>query len=223
MHSFLFYSSLFFLIFFQLVFKGVIFIHNIIISIKDFISKYKSYLTILIIIILSVFSIVYQNINSNSKIKYNEEEISLNSNEGKIAVYITGEVNNPGVYYVDNNSRIIDLLEECGGVTSNSDLSDINLAQKLEDSDKIDIPTKVDKYVQIDETEVSNNVDSDKININTASKDELMSLNGIGDTLAQNIIDYRNKNSFESIEDILNVNGIGQSKYEKIKEYICVE
>ena len=198
----------------------MIFIHNIIISIKDFISKYKSYLTILIIIILSVFSIVYQNINSNSKIKYNEEEISLNSNEGKIAVYITGEVNNPGVYYVDNNSRIIDLLEECGGVTSNSDLSDINLAQKLEDSDKIDIPTKIDKYVQMDETEVSNNVDSDKININTASKDELMSLNGIGDTLAQNIIDYRNKNSFESIEDILNVNGIGQSKYEKIKEYI---
>ena len=204
LHSFLFYSFSIFYYFF----KGVIFIHNIIISIKDFISKYKSYLTIVIIIILSVFSIVYQN---------------LNSNEGKIAVYITGEVNNPGVYYVDNNSRIIDLLEECGGVTSNSDLSEINLAQKLEDSDKIDIPTKVEKYVQIDEKEVCDDVDSDKININTASKDELMSLNGIGDTLAQNIIDYRNKNVFESIEDVLNVNGIGQSKYEKIKEYICVE
>ena len=219
LHSFLFYSFSIFYYFF----KGVIFIHNIIISIKDFISKYKSYLTIVIIIILSVFSIVYQNLNSNSKIKYNEEEISLNSNEGKIAVYITGEVNNPGVYYVDNNSRIIDLLEECGGVTSNSDLSEINLAQKLEDSDKIDIPTKVEKYVQIDEKEVCDDVDSDKININTASKDELMSLNGIGDTLAQNIIDYRKKNVFESIEDVLNVNGIGQSKYEKIKEYICVE
>lgn len=140
-------------------------------------------------------------------------------------MYITGEVNKPGVYYVENNSRIVDLLEVCGGTNSNADLSDINLAQKLEDSDKIDIPSKKSNNDSLEEDDSEDNgiLSSGKVNINTASKDELKSLNGIGDTLAQNIIDYRTKNPFDDIEDILNVNGIGESKYEKIKEYICVE
>lgn len=124
---------------------------------------------------------------------------------------------------MDKESRIVDLLEECGGTKTNADLSEINLAQKLEDSDKIDIPSKIDSYNEEENQLNEGNVGFGKVNINTATKEELKTLNGIGDTLAQNIIEYRNNNSFETIEDILNVNGIGDSKYEKIKEYICVE
>ncbi len=161
---------------------------------------------------------------SKSKITINNKKMEINSKDGKIAVYIAGEVLNPGVYYIEENSRIVDLLELCGGTTQLADISDINLAEKLEDSDKIEIPKRnsqidiINDEEEIEESDNSGNL----ININTASKDELKNLKGVGDTLAQNIIDYRKNNKFYSVEDILNVNGIGQSKYEQIKEYICV-
>ncbi len=204
--------------------KGKFFILNFFYSIKEFISKYKSYIIISTILILSITSLVIQNIESKSKITINNNEMEINSKDGKIAVYIAGEVLNPGVYYIEENSRIVDLLELCGGTTQLADISDINLAEKLEDSDKIEIPKKnsqIDSTNEDEEIEESDN-SGNLININTASKDELKTLKGVGDTLAQNIIDYRKNNKFYSIEDILNVNGIGQSKYEQIKEYICV-
>ena len=100
-------------------------------------------------------------------------------------------------------------------------MSEINLAEKLNDSDKIDIP-KIAIEEENEEDNIENNDDNDLININKASKDELKTLNGIGDTLADNIIEYRKNNKFNTIEDILEVNGIGESKFENIKEYICV-
>lgn len=203
--------------------KGEIFIHNLFNSIKSFCSKYKSYIIVVVIIFFSILSIIIENINSKSKIQINNQEISLNEKEGKIAVYITGEVLNPGVYYVDSGSRIVDILEECGGAKETADLEEINLAQLLEDSDKIDIPKKVEQSDEENEVEEESSSSQTKVNINTASKDELKTLKGIGDTLAQNIIDYRKESKFEEIEDILNVNGIGESKYEAIKEYICVD
>lgn len=149
--------------------------------------------------------------------------MKLKEREGKIAVYITGEVEKPGVYYMNAGTRIVDLIDECGGLKKDACLDDVNLAQILEDSDKIDIPKISSDIEEADTTESSSGTSSGKVNINTASKEELKSLNGIGDTLAQNIIDYRNTTKFESIEDIQNVNGIGESKYESIKDYICVE
>lgn len=174
---------------------------------------------------LSIGSLIFENIQSKSEITINGETTTLNSEEGKIAVYISGEVQNPGVYYIEETSRIVDLLEIAGGLTDNADISDINLAEKLEDSQKVDIPAKAIEEEQVEESDEETTAQSQSsglININTATKDELKTLNGIGDTLAQNIIDYRKNNEFESIEDILNVSGIGDSKYEKIKEYICV-
>lgn len=163
-----------------------------------------------------------QNIDDKSKITINDNEIQLQSREDKIAVYITGEVKNPGVYYIDENWRLDDLIKECGGLTEDADLSEINLAEKLNDSDKIDIPKIVlEESIETDNETTSE--DEGLININKASKEELKTLNGIGDTLADNIIEYREKNKFDTIEDILNVNGIGESKFENIKEYICVD
>ena len=99
-----------------------------------------------------------------------------------------------------------------------ADITELNLAEKLNDSDKIDVPKKI-----IEEKSEESDTDNNLININKATKEELKTLDGIGDTLADNIIEYRKNNKFESIEDILNVNGIGESKYNAIKEYICVK
>ncbi len=189
--------------------------------VKNFVSYYKTYILILVIIFASIISIIYTNINGKSRIVVNDNELEIDDRDNKIAVYITGEVVNPGVYYIDENLRLDDLVKECGGLTSQADLSEINLAEKLNDSDKIDIP-KIAIEEENEEDNIENNDDNDLININKASKDELKTLNGIGDTLADNIIEYRKNNKFNTIEDILEVNGIGESKFENIKEYICV-
>lgn len=187
-------------------------------NISFFLTQNKSNIIILLVIVFSIISIIIQNVNSKEAISVNDEELEKNKYEGKIAVYITGEVKNPGVYYVDEGSRLEALIEICGGLNEDADVSELNLAEKLNDADKIDVP-KIIVNAQEDEEE---NNDSGLININTASKEELKTLNGIGDTLADNIINYRKNSKFETIEDLLNVNGIGQSKYNAIKEYICV-
>lgn len=138
-------------------------------------------------------------------------------------MYITGEVLNPGVYYISEESRLNDLIEICGGFTQNADISELNLAERLSDSDKIEVPKIVSESENEYINEIEENVSNNLININTATKEQLKSLNGIGDTLADNIINYRKKNKFNTIEDLLNVNGIGESKFNTIKEYICVD
>lgn len=192
---------------------------KVITSVLEFVSKYKSYIIIVIILITSCISLILENNKNTNSFSINDNE--LVKKEGLIAIYITGEVNNPGVYYIEEGMRLNDIVELCGGFKDTADLSEINLAEKLNDSDKIFIPKIVsDNYEEINLEE--NNDDSEKVNINTANKTQLKELDGIGDTLADNIIKYRNNSKFKSIEDILNVDGIGQAKYEKIKEYICI-
>ena len=113
---------------------------------------------IVIVVLISAFSIVYQNYKDKSKLYINNNEIEVNKYENKIAVYITGEVNSPGVYYVDSEYRLNDLVNLCGGLTENADVTDINLAEKLNDSDKIDIPKKTKNVYEItDNDEIGDN------------------------------------------------------------------
>lgn len=199
----------------------MIFIRNFFIKTREFCIKYKSYLICLFIFVFSLISLIVQNKKDN--IRINGEELNT-SNNGKIAVYIAGEIENPGVYYIEPESRLTDLIEICGGFTTNADISDLNLAEVLQDTQKIEVPKLViNTYISPEDYTVDcvENIE-DKININNASLDELMSLSGIGETLAKNILEYRKKNEFNTIEDVLNVSGIGEAKFEKIKEYICV-
>lgn len=183
------------------------------------IKKYKGYIICLSIIIISAISIIFQDIDRKNTMKINNQEMS--SDESKIGVYVTGAVKNPGVYYLDKNSRVYQLLDICGGVLENADISKLNLALKLNDSDKIDVPTK--KEESLDEEEIEEvDESSDKVNINEADVEELKTLNGIGESTAKKIITYRKENRFETIEDIMNVPGIGESKFNNIKEDICV-
>lgn len=180
---------------------------------KSIIIKYKKYIITLVILILSIISILMQEKSRQESININSQEISRMDN--KIAVYITGAVKNPGVYYLDMGSRLSNLLDICGGVLENADIRKINLAKKLSDADKIDIPIMKEDNEEDEQTE------NDKININTASETELMTLTGIGKSTAQKIIEYRKVQEFTEIEDIMEVPGIGESKFNNIKDDIC--
>lgn len=187
-----------------------------------FILKYKIQIVFICIFIISGISIYIQDNERKASFSVNSSNIS--KNDDRIGVYISGEVKNTGVYYLKKDSRITDLINICGGLTEEADVSKINPAQKLNDSDKIIIPKKEENLntQSIEDTNESDINVQEKININTATKDELTSLNGIGESTANKIINYRNKNKFKEIEDIMNVPGIGEAKFNNIKDYICV-
>ncbi|AQM61145.1 helix-hairpin-helix domain-containing protein [Clostridium baratii] len=161
-----------------------------------------------------------------SKDKDGKEEIPLK--DKKIAVDIKGEVKKPGVYYVNDGSIILDLINEAGGTTNKANLDSINRAQKLKENECIVIPNvdDVNNDVMVSTKGLTNNSskkEDDKVNINTADVNELNKLNGVGPSKANAIIKYREENgSFKSIEDIKNVSGFGEATFEKIKDSISI-
>mgnify|MGYP001860954066 CR=1 FL=1 len=187
-------------------------------KIKNFIYKNKTYIICIVLLLLSIISVVIQSIDRKETLNVNKKEMI--NNDKKIAVYITGEVKSPGVYYVEEGARLDNLLDICGGVTNQADIEKLNLAQKLSDGEKITI-LKKEEDLSLEETE-SEILEEKKVNINEASKEELMSLDGIGEATANKIIEYRKENEFLIIEDIMNVSGIGEAKFDNIKDDICV-
>ena len=142
-------------------------------------------------------------------------------------VYISGEINKPGVYQIKDGDRLEDLINEAGGLTDKASEKTLNLAQRLDDQMKIYIPNidEENSLENIDPNQAANisvSSKSELININTASKEELMSLPNIGDKRADAIIEYRSANKFEKIEDIKNVTGIGDKFYEALKDLITI-
>ena len=139
-----------------------------------------------------------------------------------IYVHICGAVINPGVYQVPVGTGVYQALELAGGSSDDAYLSGINLADKLADGQKVYIPSEGENAEGILSTD-SGGVQSVMININTASEAELMTLPGIGQSRAKDIINYRVKNGlFESINDIMKVSGIKEAAFEKIKDLIKV-
>ena len=130
-----------------------------------------------------------------------------------ITVYVSGAVTTPGIYVLPENSRIEAAILAAGGFLPSAEKETLNLAARLFDGEQIDVPARGGESHAI----------GGKININTATLEELDSLPGIGLTTAQNILDYRQAfGAFASIEEIKNVTGVGPSTYEEIKDYITV-
>lgn len=175
-----------------------------------------------------------KNVNNVENNQENQNEIG--NNDEIIAIHITGQVKKPGILYLKLGSRIADAIQEAGGATKNADLDRVNLAYILSDGQKIYIPSKNEKEEEISYiisnsgenilVEEGNNKKegvNEKVNINTATQTELEELPGIGPSLAQRIIEYRETNgNFQSIEDLQNVKGIGDSKYGNIKDHVCI-
>ena len=156
--------------------------------------------------------------------------------EDIIVVHVSGAIKSPGVVKLKQGARIEDAIEKAGGLKDNADISNVNLAYVLEDGVKIIIPEKGDDGQTVDIVsssvgdEIILNFNSNeeekktKVNINKASQSDLESLSGVGPSLASKIIDYRNNNGkFSNIEDIKNVSGIGDNKFDAIKDYICIK
>ncbi|MCT4585038.1 MAG: helix-hairpin-helix domain-containing protein [Peptostreptococcaceae bacterium] len=160
---------------------------------------------------------------------YNIDEIIVESKEiNKIIIYISGEVKNPGVVEIEEDKRLKDAIEEVGGFLDEADTKNINLAMKLEDEGHYIIPkigelktdTKNEAIVNTIDKKANNKSKSNLININNASKQELIELPGIGEVTANKIIDFRSKNKFSNVNDLLMIDGIGEKKLEKIKAFI---
>lgn len=148
-------------------------------------------------------------------------------NKNQIVVEIKGAINNPNVYWLEEESIVEDLINKAGGLTGSADTTGVNRAEKLKNHQLVVIPDKnnienSNENVNILRTE-KDNLSSKLININTADEKELDSLPGVGPAKAEDIISYREENGgFQSIEDIKNVKGIGESSFEKLKDKITV-
>lgn len=213
----------------------------------NFNKKQKIILGILLAIVAGfICYYVYAKDENNSTLEV-EENLEVQEEETEeetysddvILVHVSGAVNNEGVVELKVNSRVSDAIEKAGGVKEDAYTDEINLAYKLEDGMKIHIPTKQEEQqtnttenIQVittdsgvvEKEEQKEETKQKKVNINTALQAELETLSGIGTSTANKIIAYRKeKGTFKKIEDIKNVSGIGEAKFEKIKDYITVK
>jgi len=171
-------------------------------------------------------------VTSNNNMKNNSnstknKEVTVPIKDKSIVVEIKGEVKKPDVYTLDENAIVKELIEAAGGLTENADLNNINRAKKLQNHELVYIANKngINKEGTTKNSELntsnSQETSNNMVNINTATIEQLKTLNGVGDSKAKSIIEYREQSGgFKSIEDIKNVNGIGEKMFEKIKEQI---
>ena len=210
----------------------------------------KNYYLACTFILLTIISIVYLSFSNNRSVSAHELNDDIQKecicdcnkdNDIEVLVDIKGAVKNPGVYKLNSNSIVNDVIEAAGGLLKNASTNDINLSKAIYNEmviyvstkDEIKnkqnatnnvIPSSSSNNANIDNGGVSNNcINNLKVNINTASLEDLMTLNGIGEAKALKILEYRNTNGlFKVIEDIKNVSGIGDAFYDKIKDYITI-
>ena len=133
-----------------------------------------------------------------------------------VVVYVDGAVITPGVYTLSQETpRICDAVDAAGGPSDTADISELNLAKPIKDGDKIHVPEEGEPS--------SKNSEQSLVNINVATEEELTKLPGVGKSMAQAIVKDRDKNGpFIKAEDLMRVSGIGEKKFERMKDYVCV-
>lgn len=145
-----------------------------------------------------------------------------------LVVYVTGEVKSAGVYHLAPGSRVQDVIEASGGLLPDADLQQINLAAQLVDGQKIDVP-KIGQSIAQASKSVDKNISSDtgstlRISLNKATQKELESLPGIGEEKAKSIISARELNGmFQTVDELLNIDGITPKLLEQIRSYLYIE
>lgn len=213
--------------------------NNIIDNIKYFDYKKIIFPTTIIILYVILFLYFEDKINNieipiQEPIYIEKEEPIIEETPKDIYIDIKGAIKKPGVYKLQENSRIIDAINIAGGLLKTANTSYTNLSKILNDSEVIKIYTneevkKLEKETQEELPKIETNIteepkqENSLININTSTKEQLQTLNGIGESKANSIIDYRTQNGpFKTIEDIKNVSGISETLYDKIKDFITV-
>lgn len=195
---------------------------------------YKKALCILLLIALISGGGVFYNQFTNKEKTIETPSTDITENipvNDEVTIYVSGEVNSPGVITLDSNCRIKDAIIACGDFTPLADKNSVNLAQKVTDGMQIKVSAlsqnqndKTDDNAILNEgTNNKSTQNTTMVNINTASKEELDTLPGVGPATADKIIEYRETNGqFNSIEDIKNVRGIGEAKFSKMQSRIQI-
>lgn len=154
------------------------------------------------------------------------EEQNEETEEVLVVVHVSGAVQRPGVYELREGMRVIDAIEMAGGGTEKSDIHQLNLAETLYDGQKIYVPVKGEDVGYVGSRSGGGSSAGSvtrKINLNTASIEELEELPGIGPTLATRIVEYREKHGpFRKVEQLMNVSGIGIKKFESLKDKVRI-
>lgn len=193
---------------------------------------------IFILIVLSIVGVKYMDkpkeIIFEPKLETTEVEIEVENEESEVVfedeaeekwiiVDVCGEVENAGVVRLKEGDRVIDAIESAGGLLDTADRKRVNMARVVIDGEQIYISKQGEETEDIANTKLEKVGNSNKVNINKASKGELQSLGGVGEVLAERIVQHREKNGmFKNIDEIMNVSGIGNKKFESIKEFISV-
>lgn len=147
----------------------------------------------------------------------------------QVGVDVEGAVASPGLYLVSADARVNDAVVAAGGMTPEADRQRVNLAQKVEDGMQVYVPSREEASATSGITATgagqasSSGASKGKVNLNTASAEELQTLSGIGPSLSQRIIDYRQANGpFKSVDDLRKVSGIGDTRFKSLKDLVCV-
>ncbi len=153
-----------------------------------------------------------------------EQEEEAQTTDKKVCVHITGCVVSPGVYYAEEGSRIFEVVELAGGFSKDAQTDSVNLARVVMDAEKIHIYSKEEAgTLATKNTEEVPHEGNAPVNLNTADRETLMELPGIGASKADAIIKYRQDNGgFSKIEDVMEISGIKEGAFEKIKNLITV-
>lgn len=187
----------------------------------------RNWLLIIVALIILVFIFFFSNQNLDYELEvdashsFNDigsREENEEEEEQTVVVDIKGEVNHPGVYEIDSNARVHDVIKLAGGFTKNADEFPVNLAQKVQDEMVIIVPN-INDFSK----EGYEHFEEGKVRINYATQEEIETLNGIGPAKAQAIIQYREENGFfQKVEDLLEVSGIGEKTLDNIREDIQI-
>ena len=185
----------------------------------------KSLLLLLLLVTAMAGGALYGYWGEDGTLKLADGERPEVSREEEIVVYVVGAVNKPGVVAVKANARVADAVNACGGVLPTADVAEINMAQMLKDGQQLRIPEKTgtgNAGEGKDGKAEGKNADG-KININTADEKTLDELPGVGPAMARRIIEYRQtEGMFRTPEDLKKVRGIGESKFEKMKDRVGI-
>ncbi|MDX8364163.1 helix-hairpin-helix domain-containing protein [Cytobacillus sp. IB215665] len=202
----------------------------------EFLRKYQQYWFVALIILIIFTGIVVNMItrpdetamvdsNLQSFLEQQDKPIAESSTEVSHAIYvdIKGAVASEGVYEMAEGSRVMDVIEQAGGVLEFADMSKVNLAQLVYDEMVLYVPKQGEENYDLQHSLIGKEKDKDKVDLNRATMAELESLPGIGVKKAEAILSYREEyGSFQAVEDLLKISGIGEKSLEKLLEYVVV-